>query len=632
MNPNYPGHPYPLWLREDRQFKPNNTASFVEYLRWMRQPEREIDSSERVQIQISKESQAQNNFTKEQVLHKAVEKASHYAEYFKQKNRQTALIAGEENTFSAQGVGRSRVGGIRGPESILLPAFDARGMPYIPSSSLRGVARSQGVRAIARERIARLEESGQEITPLDWDAAREQAEREIARYFGDLDATEADRAGKVIFLDAYPCGKTWGNSEKGLAIDMANSIWSWEGDNPSYKPNPNLFLSLRNVKLIVGLRPGKFCDRATFERVRNWLIEGLQLGIGSQVNSGCGAMEIAPTQSLQQPFFQVNFSLTGQLIHSYQKTEWNAQKNKFQTVQSEAEVRAIAFKSMLRYWFRTWARGVLPAEVIRDRLEPQLFGSIQPQIWGWLTCRVEETSHLRPRTQLQGKEGNCLQQQGILKLSYSPQAPEFRYDAIARLFVNLTWLMFHLGGVGQGARRPLYSRQNRTDPKPPWYRGCDLRATRIEPSEIAWERPETLERFAEQFQQRVREFYCALGELAGAFEGCLPLPVRGEAIAQFSRIVVCTGDAIADKPFALGILHQQAHLGNGRYDPDLCGDANSNPSPIWIANLGQYQVVTVFDSDREKRQLFLNNLQQNATNYQIVWNNPSVANSLETIN
>jgi CRISPR-associated protein Cmr6 len=52
------------------------------------------------------------------------------------------------------------------------------------------------------------------------------------------------------------------------------------------------------------------------------------------------------------------------------------------------------------------------------------------------------------------------------------------------------------------------------------------------------------------------------------------------------------------------------------YDPNLCGSTTSKPvkpSPVWIANFGDFQVVTIFGIDRSPnnpRGKFLNNLQQ----------------------
>jgi CRISPR-associated protein Cmr6 len=126
------------WLNFDNPPTPNSTASFVEYLRWMREPEREYKDA-----------------TKIQILQMAQENAD-YRDRLQQLNQRTELIAGKENTFTVKCPWRIRVGGHRGPESILLPAFDALGMPYIPASTLRGIARTQAIREIVAAKKIRV--------------------------------------------------------------------------------------------------------------------------------------------------------------------------------------------------------------------------------------------------------------------------------------------------------------------------------------------------------------------------------------------------------------------------------------------------------------------------------------------
>lgn len=249
-----PAQPSP-WLHPENPPKPDSAASFVEYLRWMRSPDSDYKDA-----------------TKVQILQMAAEKANHYRDRLTELTNRTELIAGTENTFQVKCPWRIRVGGHRGPESILLPAFDALGMPYIPSSTLRGVARTQGIRHFMAD-------------GMTW----QQATREIAPYFGSLEAKNpCDRAGKVIFLDAYPLPTQVGV----LAVDMANNIWNWDGEALKYSPNPNPFFSLKQPTFLIGLRRTTACDAQTFDRVRDWLIKGLQSGIGSQVNTGYGGMAL----------------------------------------------------------------------------------------------------------------------------------------------------------------------------------------------------------------------------------------------------------------------------------------------------------------------------------------------------
>jgi CRISPR-associated protein Cmr6 len=203
------GHPL------DPTPNPDPTAGFVEYLRWMRAP---LD--------------AFKDGTKAELAHQ-VETRINFGARLKVLNERTQRIA--SNTFQVTCPWRIRVGGAKGPESMLLPAFDHLGIPYIPSSTLRGVARSQAIRELMRERN------------LSW----EEADKAVAPWFGHLQADEQDSAGKVIFLDAYPMPTRPQRREDpdnsktgGLAVDVANNIWKWNGKNLDYSPNPNFsFLS-----------------------------------------------------------------------------------------------------------------------------------------------------------------------------------------------------------------------------------------------------------------------------------------------------------------------------------------------------------------------------------------------------
>ena len=217
---------------------PDGTAGFVEYLRWMRSPDSEYRDP-----------------TKVQILQMAAEGAK-YQDRLKVLNQRTKAIAGDKNWFAAKSTWRMRVGGHRGPENILLPAFDALGIPYLPASTLRGVARTQAIRHFM-------------VTEdLSWAVA----EQKIGTYFGSLDAVDKDRSGKVIFLDAYPNGN---NSSCGLMVDMANNIWSWKDNQPEYNPNPNPFLSLHQAEFIIGIRPTVQCTPVVLQQLHQWLVEGL---------------------------------------------------------------------------------------------------------------------------------------------------------------------------------------------------------------------------------------------------------------------------------------------------------------------------------------------------------------------
>jgi CRISPR-associated protein Cmr6 len=586
------GHPL------DPTPNPDRTAGFVEYLRWMRAP---LD--------------AFKDGTKAELAHQ-VETRINFGARLKVLNERTQRIA--SNTFQVTCPWRIRVGGAKGPESMLLPAFDHLGIPYIPSSTLRGVARSQAIRELMRERN------------LSW----EEADKAVAPWFGHLQADEQDSAGKVIFLDAYPMPtrpQRWEDPDNsktgGLAVDIANNIWKWNGKNLDYSPNPNLFFSLKQATFLIGLRKGPGCTDQILAQVKEWLIRGLEQGVGSQVNTGYGRL-IPLGKSLDKmpgEFLRLPFELEGQLIHGRQVANWNPGRNRYDN-RPIAEVRPVAFKNMLRYWFRTFALGVLPVKQVQE-WEGQLFGAITPQQkHGWIHVDLLNGKVSRPEPNQRGEAAG--QQEGILVLSFSSEcqnyASQAEQEAVKRLFTNLTWMMFHLGGVGQGARRPCYSRQDRD--RPPWWRGSTL----IPKSESPfWELPGSVVEFQKLFQKRLGNFFDALKTLtkqainpdSPRSAGQVQRDKWPQAVDANCRIVVCSGEEDFNKPYALATLHRLGRQDEGRYDKFLCGGVQGGavPSPVWIADLDDYQVVTVFGATVNPRKSYLEQLRKNADDFGIIW-------------
>jgi CRISPR-associated protein Cmr6 len=563
---------------------PDTFVGFAEYLRWMRSPDT-----------------AEKDKTKLEILQLAAEKSKSYQKRLEVLTDRTKRIAGDKNTFEVTSTWRIRVGGQRGPESMLLPAWDALGIPYIPSSTLRGVARDRAIRGYMAE-------------GMDY----KEATRAIAPYFGSIDASTppADRMGKVVFLDAYPIP----SDSRALAVDIANNIWKWDGALPKYGASPFSFLSLVKPTFVIGIKPTQNCDKEIFKQIKSWLIAGLQSGIGSQVNSGYGELltdggENSQAEILKKP---IDFTIEGQLIHGVKFTE--------QYAKPIAEVRPIAFRSMLRYWFRAFSLGVLPTEDVQ-KLEAQLFGSINPKpCHGWISVHV--ASGIIDRLEPRYKTDPCGLQSGKLILRYSVSAPVDRYEQIYNLLKNLTWLMFHLGGVGQGARRPLYSRADRSEPKPPWWRGSNLKFT----DENFLAPSATAAKFQNMFSRCLNDFYTTLGELINmsiqseSLQTVTTVPDQNwaEAIDRNCCILVCQGSPNNKKPFALSVLHSpELKTSYGEYNPELCGK-KTKPSPVWICDKDNYQVVTVFGANTGKRKKYIDNLM---TNEQVVKVFPLVVKS-----
>lgn len=586
------GHPL------DPTPRPDPTAGFIEYLRWMRAP---LDASK--------------DGTKAELAHQ-VETTINLGARLKVLNERTQRIASD--TFQVTCPWRIRVGGAKGPESMLLPAFDPLGIPYIPSSTLCGVARSQAIRELMQERN------------LSW----EEADKAVAPWFGHLQADEQDSAGKVIFLDAYPMPtrpQRWEDPDNsktgGLAVDIANNIWKWNGKNLDYSPNPNLFFSLKQATFLIGLRKGPGCTDQILAQVKEWLIRGLEQGVGSQVNTGYGRL-IPLGKSLDKmpgEFLRLPFELEGQLIHGRQVANWNPGRNRYDN-RPIAEVRPVAFKNMLRYWFRTFALGVLPVKQVQE-WEGQLFGAITPQQkHGWIHVDLLNGKVSRLEPNQRGEAAG--QQEGILVLSFSSEcqnyASQAEQEAVKRLFTNLTWMMFHLGGVGQGARRPCYSRQDRD--RPPWWRGSTL----IPKSESPfWELPGSVVEFQKLFQKRLGSFFEALKTLtqqainpnSPQSFGRVDRDKWPEAVDANCKIVVCSGRKDFHKPYALATLHRLGRRGEGQYDRFLCGGVQGGavPSPVWIADLDDYQVVAVFGATADPRKKYLEELKKDADDFQVIW-------------
>ena len=116
-------------------------------------------------------------------------------------------------------------------------------MPYIPASTLRGVARTQAIREV-------MEQEG-----ISW----RQAEEAISRqYFGYLDSKKSEeRSGKVVFLDAYPLPQRSGNGGgfSGRHGQQHLVLGCSRARSCFYSPNPNPFFSLEEATFLIGVRP-----------------------------------------------------------------------------------------------------------------------------------------------------------------------------------------------------------------------------------------------------------------------------------------------------------------------------------------------------------------------------------------
>lgn len=246
------------------------------------------------------------------------------AQLYQQLTEKTKRIA--DDIVTAKFSWRLRVGGIRGFDELLLPVFHpVYGVPYVPSSSLKGAVRA-------------------------WARQHGQPEAECDRLFGTLN----NGIGCVQFLDAFP-------TQPCLSVDMANPQWSWEGDIVKYQTVPHALLSMAQPELLIGLARTKRGNAADVQRVKGWLQQALGCGIGSRVSAGYGRTTLEAGFSCSSNH---EFRLWTQGIYGADTRK--------------PEFRPVALRGVLRYWFRTVAWGLYDINTCRD-LEMQLFGTLSQE-------------------------------------------------------------------------------------------------------------------------------------------------------------------------------------------------------------------------------------------------------------
>jgi len=341
-------------------------------------------------------------------LQAAVDAEKNCAALYKTLTEKTQLLA--TATVDVSFLWRVRVGGMRGFDELLLPAFHPiYGVPYVPASSLKGVIRA-------------------------W-ARRHRPEAEVERLLGTLEGG----VGRVQMFDAFPTAPC-------LDVDIATPQWHWESDRISYQPEPHALLSMLRPTFKIGLAPtgrGTPEDAAT---VREWVEPALSSGLGSRVSSGYGRTTLTST-SASCPSSAHPFELWTQGMYGI------APPTKENRWRGTPEFRPTAIRGVLRYWFRALALGLYPLARCRE-LEAELFGTIAPEPReGGCRVAVDWLEEPGNRTRPHLYEGEI----GL----------EAKTRSHLRLLELLLHLATHLGGAGRGSRRPLHW----NDPYP-GLRGC----------------------------------------------------------------------------------------------------------------------------------------------------------------
>jgi len=498
------------------------------------------------------------------ILEKAAEAEQTCQPIYDQLKQRTELLVGPAGiTFTVAFQWRLRVGGTRGFRELLLPAFHpVFGIPYIPASTLKGAT-------------------------LAWARTHKVAEDNILNdLFGILDGRVA-KAAKVEFLDAFP-------TQPCLSVDVATPQWHWKNDQVEYKPEPHPLLSLKQPKILIGLRPATMGTADDVQKVKTWLEEALKTGIGSRISSGYG-------RALGQ---------TPQFLHSqsYNFELWT--QGMYGSNPKQSEFRATAIRGLLRYWFRAVALSFYSPTVCQT-LEDQIFGKLSQ--WGQLSLSALCSPPTRTAPDLY--EGKIIL--------------EARDKKVLHLAGMLLKLSAHLGGVGRGSRRPLHIVNS-------WLRGChwsiDDAGMPLGYEVEVWQR----------FFKQLRQAFEAVQRPLGSYT-CDPgqrKPRKQDVLDRHAQVWLVqsrdqlhpdqvedwklSGDNPDVRGAALNLLYGDDHFKgeskdkNGQTSGNVnVGGALGTPSFVWIKsifpdNASPYQVVTIFgiSVDQKARLHFAKTLNQ----------------------
>ena len=369
---------------------------------------------------------------------------------YRSLNKRTELLADSLETkkdkaiLNIQFPGRLRVGGPGGFRERLLPAFHpVYGIPYVPSSSIKGVLLSWAKAYLPDNEKLRIE-------PL----------------LGYLKGDEAS-LGKVQILDAFPTAPC-------LSVDVATPQWTWGNDDRvQYGPSPHLMLSMKKVTLKVGITRTSLGTADDVKTVLSWLQDALIVkGLGSRISAGYGRVESSqpltyPLKAADRPLSEHSFSLWSQGIYGASS---NPQENAH-------ELRPTALRGMLRYWFRAVGLG-LYSPLDCKKLEGELFGTIEstaqqirdkvspPQgsLKISLLLNSQTIKNVVLSDSMRGGSGST-NQSIPLYCDKATAVLEARTQAHLTLIQHLFKLAIHCGGIGRGSRRPIHVNDRR-------FRGC----------------------------------------------------------------------------------------------------------------------------------------------------------------
>ena len=335
---------------------------------------------------------------------------SHCGDLYKALTARTETLADE--TVTATFPWRLRVVGLRGFQELLLPVFHpVYGIPYIPSSSVKGMLRAWADKALPEE------------------------EKKIRDIFGYLDG-EKGATARVQILDAFPIKSC-------LSVDIANPQWHWnDRQQVKYNPVPHPMLSMQDVTIKIGLKRTSSGRPEDVTTGRDWLEKALLVeGLGGRVSAGYGRAQ--KVNEKKRTSFSPRYVTS---THPFEL--WSEGMHGIST--QSPEFRTVSVRGVLRYWFRAFALGLYSPQQSQI-LENNFFGSLDMPVG-------DETKKLSLR--LSATSEPIAGSKVPLAISGSFLL-EARNEAHLRLAQCLLKLAGHLGAVGKGARRSLHMNSSR---------------------------------------------------------------------------------------------------------------------------------------------------------------------------
>lgn len=365
----------------------------------------------------SRRLKEQENQTRKDVLQAAVDADKKADDLYKALCDRNQLLADE--IVTANFPWRLRVCGFRGFQELLLPALHPiYGIPYIPASSLKGLVKTWVQNTLSKDEYP-----------------------EAKRLLGYLDLNKEESAlAAVQILDAFPEGHC-------LSLDIANAQWHWDNrsNKVEYGPEPHIMLSLLNPTIKIALKQTCIGKPGDVKIVRDWLEQAIRAeGVGGRTSAGYGRA------SIQKP-------IQRSVCRRYHRSEhpfelWSEGIHGIDS--NRDEMRPVALRGILRYWFRAIALGLYIPETARQ-LENDFFGTIDGDspTEGYIRLELHHSSD----EQTQNSQAPSYTRGSIFLESKPPESSAADLSAEAlEIAQQLLQLGTHIGSVGRGSRRPLH--------------------------------------------------------------------------------------------------------------------------------------------------------------------------------